>query len=93
MTYQLGDGNADETLNVGGNGQPVQVQPTSTGKLGFFGTTPVARPTPAGEVSVTTAGSSNAVYRNTSFTGGTGSTAYTVGDLVAILKAHGLIKS
>jgi hypothetical protein len=34
---QMGDGNVEETLNVGRSGQPVQMQPVATGKVGFYG--------------------------------------------------------
>ena len=40
---QMGDGNVEETLNVGRSGQPVQMQPSATGKVGFYGTTPVTQ--------------------------------------------------
>lgn len=41
---QIGDGNTGETMNVGRSGQPVKLQPSATGTLGFYGKTPVARP-------------------------------------------------
>ena len=40
---QIGDGNTAETLNVGRSGQPVAVQPSATGTLGFYGKTPAAQ--------------------------------------------------
>lgn len=40
---QIGDGNTAETLNVGRAGQPVRVQNSSTGTLGFYGTTPATQ--------------------------------------------------
>ena len=39
---QIGDGNTNETLNVGRAGQPVQLGGTS-GTVGFYGETPVAQ--------------------------------------------------
>ena len=39
---QIGDGNTNETLNVGRAGQPVQLG-GSSGTVGFYGATPVAR--------------------------------------------------
>ena len=63
------------------------------GNVGFYGTTPVAQPTATGNVAVTTAGATNTVFRNTTFTGGTGTTAYTIGDIVRALKLLGLITS
>ena len=44
---QMGDGNVEETLNVGRSGQPVQMQPSATGKVGFYGTTPITQRTAA----------------------------------------------
>ena len=61
--------------------------------LGFFGATPATQPTSAGNTTTTAAGSTTAVYVNTTFPGASGSTAYTVGDIVTALKALGLLKS
>lgn len=46
-----------------------------------------------GNVHTVTAGSTTTVFVNTSFDGSVGSTAYTVGDLVAILKGFGFLKT
>jgi hypothetical protein len=40
---QIGDGNTAETLNVGRSGQPIRVQPSATGTLGFYGKTPATQ--------------------------------------------------
>lgn len=40
--YQAGDGNLNETINVGRAGQPVQVGGTG-GTIGFYGKAPVAQ--------------------------------------------------
>jgi len=40
---QIGDGNTAETLNVGRAGQPVAVQSSATGTLGFYGKTPATQ--------------------------------------------------
>ncbi len=48
---------------------------------------------PAGNTHTVAAGSGATVHVDSTFDGGTGSTAYTVGDLVAILKAGGIIKA
>ena len=62
-------------------------------KIAFYGATPVVQPTSAGNTHTVAAGSTTAVYTNTTFDGGTGTTAYTIGDIVAALKAMGLIAS
>lgn len=40
---QIGDGNVNETLNVGRSGQPLALQPSATGTIGFYGATPAAQ--------------------------------------------------
>ena len=93
MAEQLGNGNPNDVVKVGVNGQSVAVASGTGAKYGIFGATPVIQQTPAANTTTSAAGSTTAVYVNTTFTGGSGSTAYTVGDLVAILKAHGLLKA
>lgn len=46
---QAGDGNTSETLNVGRSGQPVQFGGTNTATVGFYGATPVAQQSGAGQ--------------------------------------------
>lgn len=41
---QVGDGNTNETLNVGRSAQPVQFGGTNTATLGFYGATPAVQP-------------------------------------------------
>lgn len=65
----------------------------STAQEGFFGAAPVAQPTAATNVHTVAAGATTTVFTNTTFDGSTGTTAYTVGDLVAALKTLGLIAS
>lgn len=60
------------------------------GPIGFFGATPVAQQSTTGNVAVAAVGSTNAVFRNTTFIGASG-TAYTVGDIVVALKALGIL--
>jgi hypothetical protein len=69
-----------------------------TDKIGFLGGQagtggPIAQPTPTGYATMQTAGSTTALYTNTATTGGVGSTQYTFGDLVAVLKQFGLLKA
>lgn len=74
------------------NSQGTQLGASAADLVGFFGVTPVAQPaSPAGNTHTPTAGSTTSVYVNTTFDGSTGSTAYTVGDVVKALKALGLL--
>lgn len=63
----------------------------TTQKLGFYNATPVVQQSSTGEVTGFTAGSGTGVNDDSTFTGDTGSTAYTVGDIVKHLKTLGLI--
>lgn len=60
---------------------------------GFFAKTPVAQPTAGGVVAGGAAGAGAAILRDSTVTGGVGSAAYTIGDIVAALKSLGLIAS
>ena len=55
--------------------------------------TAVAAPAPSGNTHTVAAGATTSVFTNTTFDGGTGSTAYTVGDIVAALKSVKIIPS
>jgi hypothetical protein len=77
----IGIGATRGTVNIGKSG----------GSIGHFGATAVAQPTASADVSISAAGSTNTVFRDTTFTGGTGSSAYSVGGLVLALKNLGLI--
>lgn len=67
-----------------------KIATANTQKLAFWGATPIVRPTAAGAGGHAAVGGAN-VNANDTFTGGVGATAYTIGDLVAILKTVGLI--
>lgn len=71
----------------------VLVGNTAASTVGFYGQTPAAQPTSATNVHTVAAGSTTAAYVNTTYDGTIGSTAYTIGDLVAALKTLGIIKS
>lgn len=75
------------------NSQGTQLGAAATDPIGFFGKTPAAQSTPAGNTHTVAAGSVTSVFVNTTFDGSIGSTAYTVGDIVAALKTLGLLKS
>lgn len=65
---------------------------TSTGqKLGFWNATPVVQPSTTGTTTGFTAGSGTAVNDDSTFTGNTGSKAYTIGDIVKALKDCGIM--
>jgi hypothetical protein len=62
-----------------------------TDKVGFFGTLPVAQPVASANVAVVAAGATTTGFINTTYSGGLGTTGYTIGDVVAALKKLGLI--
>lgn len=66
---------------------------STTDNIGFFGLTQgVPQATPAAVTTGYTAGTGTAVTIDGKFSGNVGTTSYTVGDLVAILKGLNLIK-
>ena len=65
----------------------------ATDTLGVYGKTPVAQPSSTGQTAGFTAGAGTAVLSDSTFTGGTGTKAYTIGDIVKHLKAVGIIAS
>jgi hypothetical protein len=79
--------------NIPGNSDGHQVGQSASAYVGFWGATPIIQPGAAGNVHTVSAGSVTNVFVNTSFDGSIGSTAYTIGDIVAALKSAGLIKS
>lgn len=60
-------------------------------QLGFYGATPISRPTASLVTTGYTAGSSTAMTIDGKSTGGVGATAYTFGDLIASLKNLGFL--
>lgn len=63
-----------------------------TQKIAVYGTTPGAQITPTNLTTVASGGGGSAVLVDTTFTGGIGSTAFTVTDVVYILKKFGILK-
>lgn len=63
----------------------------TTQKLGFYNATPVVQQATAGTTTGFTAATGTAVLSGSTFTGNTGSTAYTIGDVVKALKALGFM--
>ncbi len=65
----------------------------SSEKLGFYGATPVVQDSTEGNVSGFAAGAGTASKSDSVWTGGVGTNAYTVGDIVRCLKNLGLMAS
>lgn len=63
----------------------------SGGTVGFYGATPVAKHSTTGNVTGFSAGVGTASKSDSVWAGSTGSTAYTVGDLVTALKKLGIL--
>lgn len=82
---------ADGAVIALGTTTGTKIGTSTLNKLGFFNATPVVQPSGSGSVTVSAAGSTNTVFRNTSFTGGLGGSAYTIGDIVAALISLGLL--
>ena len=61
------------------------------GSVGFLGATAVARQATTGTVTGFTAGSGTAAKDDSTYTGNSGTAAYTVGDIVLALKNYGLL--
>lgn len=59
--------------------------------IGFYGTSPVSQANTTGTTAGFTAGAGTTVVSGSTFTGNTGATAYTIGDVVNALKRVGLM--
>lgn len=76
------------------NGDRLGFQVTGNGsatEIGFYGVTPVVKPATTGTTTGFTAGGGTGVNDDSTFTGNTGATAYTIGDIVKALKDLGLL--
>lgn len=62
-----------------------------SGTLGFFGSAGAIRQSTTGTTAGFSAGSGTGVLSGSTFTGGTGSSAYTISDIVLALKNYGLL--
>lgn len=63
------------------------------GPVGMFGAAPVDQQATTGTTTGFTAGAGTAALDDSTFTGNTGSAAYTVGDIVLALKNLGVLDS
>ena len=66
---------------------------TAADKISFHDSTPVAQHSATVDVTGFVAGAGTADKDDSVYAGASGSTAYTVGDIVTALKANGLMKS
>lgn len=80
-------------LYLYGGSQRAMLATTVTGaaRIGFYSTTPAIQPATTGTATGFTAGSGTAVKDDSTFTGGSGSTAYRISDIVLALKQLGLM--
>lgn len=69
----------------------VKIGTAITQKLGFYDAAPVAQQATTGTTTGFTAGSGTAANDDSTYTGGSGTKAYTVGDIVLALKNLGLL--
>lgn len=80
-------------LSAATSGAGLQIGGAAAQKIAFYGTTAVGQPSTSGLTTGFTAGSGTAMNNVSTSTGGSGTTAYTFGDVVFSLKTLGLIKS
>lgn len=69
----------------------VKIGTATTQKLGFYNASPVAQQSTTGTTTGFTAGSGTTAKSDSTYTGGSGTKAYTVGDVVLALKNLGLL--
>lgn len=69
----------------------VKIGTATNQKLGFYNKAPVAQQATTGTTTGFTAGAGTAVLSDSTFTGNSGTKAYTVGDIVLALKNLGLL--
>ena len=82
---------SDANNIVVGTGTGTQYGTAAAQKLGKWGATPIVQPSSTGQTAGSTVGVGNNVNDDSTFTGGVGATAYTIGDIVKHLKNAGNI--
>lgn len=73
------------------SGAGTKIGTGATQKLGFWNATPVVQPATTGTATGFTAGSGTAVNDDSTFTGGVGTKAYRISDIVLALKQAGIM--
>ena len=82
----------NDTYNLTvGSTTGTKIGTATTQKLGFYNAAPVVQPNTTGTTAGFTAGTGTTVVSGSTFTGNTGTSAYTVGDIVNALKKVGLL--
>ena len=82
---------ADATTWVAGTTTGLTIGTATTQKLGFYDATPVVQQATTGTATGFTANSGTTVRDDSTFTGGSGTKAYRVSDIVLALKNLGLL--
>lgn len=88
VTATLGATTSVDSLTVTSS---ASIGNAATDTVGFYGVTEVVQPATTGTTTGFTAGSGTAARADSTFTGNTGTAAYTVGDIVKALKDLGLL--
>ena len=83
---EIGDG-----VIIDGTGSGFMLGSSTASHLGFWGAGPVAQFNTSGGAGIAVGGSGNPVLDDSTFVGSTGSTAYTVNDLISALKLCGVL--
>ena len=83
---EIGDG-----VIINGTGSGFRLGSSTASLLGFWGAGPVAQFNTSGGAGIAVGGSGNPVLDDSTFVGSTGSTAYTVNDLISALKLCGVL--
>lgn len=78
-------------VTIDGTGSGFYLGSSTASLLGFWGAGPVAQFNTSGGAGISVGGSGNPVLDDSTFVGSTGSTAYTVNDLISALKLCGVL--
>lgn len=89
----LGDATVAAVLTIGVAAAGLTIGQSNSTALGFWGANPVNQWNAEGTGGMASAGSGSAVLDDSKFTGGAGSLAYTINDIVGALKACGIMAS